>query len=142
MVENYYTVHKNYILYCKSLICAPPCSYTHYGQQQTSITDILSLSLRFVQDQTSWEHREGTEGGSGTDDREDRQAEKRARVSLFPSPRYCSEQEAEVMEACLTRWTKELRQDMEGKGLVRRMKWLVRRMKWRVRRMKWLAKKY
>ena len=82
-------------------------SYTHYKQRPIPITDILSLTLGFVRDQTTWEC--GVEEG-------DQQAEKRARVSLHPSPRYRSEQELKVMEACLSRWSKELKQDMDGEG--------------------------
>lgn len=88
------------------------CSYTHYEHHPISITDILSLTLGFVRDQTTWE----CGGEVGEEERKGRQAEKRARVSLHPSPRYRSEQELKVMGACLTRWTMELTQDMDGEG--------------------------
>lgn len=71
-----------------------------------SITDILSLTLAFVHDEKTWEQQE--------DQKSEEQAEKRARTSLYPSPRYKSEKELETLEQCLTRWTEELLQDMEG----------------------------
>ena len=51
------------------------------------------------------------------EEKEERQAEKRARVSLYPSPRYCSQQEQDVLGACLTRWAQELHQEMDGESM-------------------------
>jgi len=88
-------------------------SYTHYNERQISITDVLSLALSFVKDQTSWEY----DRGGGVEEKDERQAEKRARVSLYPSPRYCSQQEQDVLGACLTRWGQELHQEMDGESM-------------------------
>lgn len=86
-----------------SLACLP--RYMSYRQKPISITDVLSLTLAFVRDEKMWDN-EDPEGAE--------QAEKRARTSLHPSPRYRSEAELGTMEACLTRWKEELSQDMEG----------------------------
>ena len=83
--------------------------YTNFHQKPVSITDVLSLALAFVRDEKAWESGER---------REEEQAEKRARTSLHPSPRYRSQQELETMDRCLTRWTEELAQDMEGQFLM------------------------
>lgn len=65
------------------------------------------MTLAFVHDKTtSWE-QEDPKG-------EEEAAEKRPRTSLYPSPRYKSEQELETLEKCLERWTEEMSQDMEG----------------------------
>ena len=87
-----------------------PClRYIRYRQKPMSITDILSLTLSFVRDEGTWEDQE-SEGPRG----EEQAAEKRARTSLYPSPRYRSENEMHTLEQCLTRWTQELAQDIEG----------------------------
>lgn len=78
----------------------------HYHQQPISVTDVLSLTLAFVRDERNWE--------SGDQKGEEQAAEKRPRTSMYPSPRYKSERELETLEQCLTRWTGELSQDMEG----------------------------
>ena len=83
--------------------------YVRYRQKPMSITDILSLTLSFVRDEGTWEHEEG-KGPRG----EEQGAEKRARTSLHPSPRYKSESELHTLEQCLTRWAQELAQDIEG----------------------------
>ena len=56
-----------------------------------------------------WELEEIQSEGRGEE-----RAEKRARTSLYPSPRYKSEQELDILERCLTRWSEELFQDIEG----------------------------
>jgi hypothetical protein len=83
-----------------------PPRYVNYREKPISITDVLSLTLAFVRDEKMWDH----EDPKGAE-----QAEKRARTSLYPSPRYRSEMELSTMEACLTRWGEELSQDMEGR---------------------------
>ncbi len=89
--------------------------YVRYRQKPMSITDILSLTLSFVRDERTWEEEEEEGEGEGEGPRgEEQAAEKRARTSLHPSPRYKSESELHTLEQCLTRWTQELAQDMEG----------------------------
>ena len=62
----------------------------------------------------------------GAEEKEEQQAEKRARVSLYPSPRYRTEKEMNVLGGCVARWIKELTKDMDGAG--RGMQTLGRRV--------------
>ncbi len=87
--------------------------YVSYRQKPISITDVLSLTLAFVCDEKTWDGEDPREEGP----RGEEQAEKRARTSLHPSPRYKSELELETLQKCLKRWTEELSQDMEGTPL-------------------------
>ena len=87
-------------------------SYLHYQQRPIPITDVLSLTLAFVRDETAW-------GEDGERPVATELAEKRPRTSLFPTPRYKSEQELDVLQQCLGRWKEELTQDIEGQSLAR-----------------------
>lgn len=87
------------------LLISISCRYVSYRQKPISITDVLSLTLSFVRDEKLWDQEDPKGAG---------QPEKRARTSLYPSPRYKSEAELETLEVCLKRWTEELSQDMEG----------------------------
>ena len=71
-----------------------------------SIMDALSLTLQFVREQGS--------SDSPLDDLEGEQAEKRARISLRPSPHFVSSGEMDVLEGCLNRWVHELNTEVKG----------------------------
>lgn len=88
--------------------------YTSYRQSPISITDVLSLTLAFVHDEGALDSDHAHSHGEP----EEEQAEKRPRPSLYPSPRYKSKLELEVMEKCLKRWKEELAQDIEGMSVL------------------------
>ncbi|XP_064407430.1 ubiquitin carboxyl-terminal hydrolase 28-like [Halichondria panicea] len=80
-------------------------NYLKYGGKSVSIMDALSLTLQFVREQGS--------SDSPLDDLEGEQAEKRARISLRPSPHFVSSGEMDVLEGCLNRWVHELNTEVK-----------------------------
>ncbi len=74
-----------------------------------SVMDALSLTLHFVRDRGSSHQPEGE------DEEDEGGAEKRARITLRPSPQSVSATEIRVLEDCLNRWSQDLNTEVKGK---------------------------
>ena len=96
--------YENDLLY--TMYPLPVCSYLKYGGKSVSIMDALSLTLQFVREQGS--------SDKPSEEMEEGQAEKRARISLRPSPHSVSSGEMDVLEGCLNRWVHELKTEVKG----------------------------
>ena len=107
------------------------CRFICYQGKSVSIQQVLQLTLDFASEQGSSSVRREAVAGAQADDRDrgrgsdrggaggwvESQAgtgEKFPRMSVGPEPRYISPEERATLEQCLTRWKKEVEEDVTG----------------------------